>query len=228
MMKDANIKIIKINAGQSNLYVVNKNNRNLMIDAGNHGLQKIDNVLKSHDIEYKDIELVVLTHTHYDHVNLLYELNKKIYTEILVHKAGEKYLKFGQTPDPKNGNAVGKLLLFFNKIGGNGKFKPVVPDTVINGEYFTDRLGFDVNIIPTPGHTPDSISIIIDNKWAFVGDTLFNILPGTIYPIFVDDKDKLKQSWQTLLNLKCDYYFPGHGTKISHDKFIAAYQKLFG
>ena len=227
-MNESTMKIIKINAGQSNLYVINKNNRNLMIDAGNNGLQKIDNVLKTNSINYKEIELIVLTHTHYDHVNLLYELNKKIYCEILVHKAGERYLKFGQTPDPQNGNAIGKFILLLNKIGGKGKFNPVVPDTVISGEYFTDRLGFDVDIIPTPGHTADSISTIVDKKWAFVGDTLFNIIPGRFYPFFVENKEKLKQSWKTLLNLECDYYFPGHGSKISYDRFNAAYQKLFG
>jgi glyoxylase-like metal-dependent hydrolase (beta-lactamase superfamily II) len=227
MMDNERIKILKIPAGRSNLYIVQKNKTCLMIDAGYSGMNKIDKVLKTNNIDYKDIKMVILTHTHYDHVNLLYDLNKKIYAEIVVHRAGEKFLKFGQTPDPKNGTLLGKLLLFANKIGGNGKFKPVVPDTVIDGDVLTNKPGFDINIIPTPGHTKDSITVIVNKKWAFVGDTVFNMFPGNFYPMFVDDKKALKESWEKLLDLQCDYYFPGHGKKISYALLEKAYHKIF-
>jgi len=33
--------------------------------------------------------------------------------------------------------------------------------------------GVDIKVIHTPGHSPDSICLIIDNKWIITGDTLF-------------------------------------------------------
>ena len=222
---DTDIKIIKAPAGRSNVYFIKKNDKCVMIDAGYSGLPKIENIAHSNEIELKKINMLILTHTHYDHVNLLYEINKKIYAEILVHQAGEKYLKFGQNPEPKNPTFLGKIVLFLSKFGGYGKFDPVVPDTVIEGEYSTNKFGFEMKIIPTPGHSDDSITILVDKKWAFVGDTLFHLLPNSLYPMFVDDKEQLRKSWKKLLDLKCEYYFPGHGNKISFTTLEKHYNK---
>ena len=226
MGTEKEIQIIKIPAGISNAYIIKKGENSLMIDTGDKGLGKIESIFHSNNINYRDIFMIVITHTHKDHVNLLYDLNKKLYAEIVVHKDGEEFLKFGQSPDPKNGSLPGKLIYFFSKLFGNNKFKPVVPDTTITGDYFFDKLGFDIRIIYTPGHTKDSLSVIIDKKYAFVGDTLFTIFPRTITPMLIDNKDDLISSWEKLLDLKCDYYFPGHGRKISYEKFLAYYKKF--
>ncbi len=226
MNENKEIQIIKIRAGISNCYIIKNDKKSIMIDSGSKGLNKIENIFRSNNIKYHDIGLIIVTHTHQDHVNLLKDLNKKIGAEILVHKDGEKYLKFGQSPKPKNANIFGKLVLLLNKFGGNDKFKPVVPDTIITNDYYTNKFGFDMTIIHTPGHTNDSLTIIIDNKFAFVGDTLFNIFPNTISPIFIDDPDKLKSSWKRLLDLKCNYYFPGHGDKISWEILKRNFDRL--
>ncbi|MBN2279189.1 MAG: MBL fold metallo-hydrolase [Candidatus Marinimicrobia bacterium] len=222
------IKIIKINAGRSNVYFIKNKSSCIMVDAGFSGLNKIINIANANDINLKKIDMLILTHTHYDHVNLLHELNKIIYTEILVHNAGERFLKFGQTPVPYSRNILGKFLLLMSRIGGPSKFDPVVPDTLIDGDYNTAKFGFDLSIIPTPGHTEDSVSVIIDKKFAFVGDTIFNIFPMTIYPIFVDNREQLQLSWKRLLDLQCEYYFPGHGKKISFDRLKSDYERVFG
>jgi len=224
---ESNVQIIKAPAGRSNVYFIKNEECCVMIDAGFSGLSKIETIANSNGIDFKKINMLILTHTHYDHVNLLYDLNKKIYAEILVHQAGEKYLKFGQNPEPKNPTFLGRLVLLITKFSGAGKFDPVVPDTVIDGEFSTNKFGFDLEIIPTPGHSDDSITIIIDKKWAFVGDTLFHLLPNSLYPMFVDDKVKLKESWKRLLDLNCEYYFPGHGKKISYEMLKKHYKKLF-
>lgn len=226
MKENSEIKIIKIPAGRANCYIIKNGKDCLMIDAGYSGLNKMINIFKDNEIDFRDILMLVLTHTHIDHTNLLYDLNKKIYSEILVHEAGEKYLKFGQTPAPKSGSIIGKSLLFLDKIGGNNKYTPVVPDTVINSDFYTNRLGFDMNIVPTPGHTMDSLTITINEKFAFVGDTLFNVFPWSIYPFFVEDKALLKKSWKKLLDMQCDYYFPGHGEKIPYEKLKRHYDRL--
>lgn len=224
---EQNVQIIKAPAGRSNVYFIKKDDNCVMVDAGYSGLTKIEKIANSNGIDLKKIKMLILTHTHYDHVNLLYDLNKKIYAEIVVHQAGENYLKFGQNPDPKNPSLLGHFVWLLTKIGGNTKFIPVVPDTVIDGEFSTNKFGFDMEVLPTPGHSDDSISIIIDKKWAFVGDTVFHLFPNSLYPMFVDNKEQLKKSWKKLLDLQCEFYYPGHGKKISYDKLIKHYNKLF-
>ena len=72
-------------------------------------------------------------------------------------------------------------------------------------------------IIHTPGHTKGSSCLIFD-KYAFVGDTMFNIM-GKIYPPFANDTNFLIRSWKKLIGLNSDYYYPAHGKRISYGEF---------
>lgn len=49
----------------------------ILIDVGINGLT-IDKKLKEHDINSKDIDIVLLTHTHSDHINGLASFLKRI------------------------------------------------------------------------------------------------------------------------------------------------------
>ena len=64
----------------------------------------------------------------------------------------------------------------------------------------------------TPGHTEGSISLIIDNEIALVGDTMFGAFPGTIFPPFANDESLMVNSWEKLLKTKCKVFIPSHGS----------------
>ena len=57
------------------------------------------------------------------------------------------------------------------------RFKPVEPDILIDNDTNLDYLGFAARILPTPGHTPGSLSVITADGEAFVGDLAINTFP---------------------------------------------------
>jgi hydroxyacylglutathione hydrolase len=56
-----------------------------------------------------------------------------------------------------------------------GAFEPVKPDILISATVSLENLGFDARVIPTPGHTEGSLSILTAAGNAFVGDIAVNL-----------------------------------------------------
>lgn len=145
----------------------------------------------------------------------------------MVHAAEKEYLEKGMTPFP------GGTMLFSKIISGIGntllvsksKYPPVNPDIIIKGEYDLSKFIPDAKVIPTPGHTDGSISLVIGNEVAFVGDTLFNVIPGTVFPPFANDIPELLKSWEKLIATECRTFYPGHGKPISLQKLKDSYEK---
>lgn len=77
----------------------------------------------------------------------------------------------------------------------------------------TDFMGLRGNIQHTPGHTVDSISLIVGED-AFVGDSVRNMLQllGAPYePILYYDRKACHDSWRKLLASGVKRIHPGHG-----------------
>lgn len=86
-------------------------------------------------------------------------------------------------------------------------------------------LGETAELLETPGHTNDSMSILLDGAIAIVGDAMVNFF-GKQYPPFADDEEAVKASWKKLLDTKCELYCPSHGKPINYAGLLAAYQKV--
>ncbi len=92
-------------------------------------------------------------------------------------------------------------------------------DTILNIQNCT------VKIINTPGHSIDSISIIIDDEIAIVGDTLFGKFKNSVFPPFADDVSVMIESWGKLLQTGCKLFLPGHGGEVNRRLLQKEYDK---
>jgi len=79
-------------------------------------------------------------------------------------------------------------------------------------------------VVHTPGHTAGSVSVILDSGAALVGDTLFHLFPGRVYPPFADLPTQLLESWKTLLASDADLFYPAHGRPVTREQL----EKAFG
>ncbi|MDI3485234.1 MBL fold metallo-hydrolase [Methanolobus sp. WCC1] len=220
--------ITPIPMGKSNAYLVSAPDLVILIDTGcSKNLKPLEQVLRQKELQITDINYIVVTHAHYDHVGHLAEIREKSGAKVLAHRDAVDYLKNGHTPFPK-----GTMLLFkiisnagnrFFSVGG--KFTPVKPDILIEGDYDLLKSELTIRIIHTPGHTSGSVCLIINDESAIVGDTLFNVLPETVYPPFANDENELIKSWEKLLATGCSVFYPGHGKPFSRDKFRKCFEK---
>jgi hydroxyacylglutathione hydrolase len=69
------------------------------------------------------------------------------------------------------------------------------------------------------------MSVIIENDIAIVGDTLFGILPGSVFSPFGQDLSQMIESWGLLVGTGCKAFLPAHGGERSLDLLSEQYRK---
>ncbi len=186
------MQIIPITYRSTNYYILDNGKVKLLVDAGWPGtLGEFKHVLQKMDVKTESINYVLPTHYHPDHAGLVQEL-KEMGVKLIVI---EEQLPF--IP----------LLLKYIKQGV--QHKPIKLDdnivlSITNCRAFLDKLGFNGHIVHTPGHSDDSITLVLDTGEAFTGD-----LPPNY---FSSEKDNpVNKSWMKLYNLGAVKIYPAHG-----------------
>lgn len=182
--------------------------------------EKFIKALDRQGIKVSDIRYILLTHHHDDHAGLVMELTGQCDARVIAHeKAAEPLAKganeLGETP-----NRRVKLVIALAKLsGGMTSFPPAVlrdEDLVVSGDdnHLLRNIGIDGKVLCTPGHTQDSVSIVLDDGNAFVGDLASNAfrVAGTKHrPYFIDSLDDLLDSWRKILDEGSETIYPVHG-----------------
>lgn len=223
----SNCLIYQILKGSSNVFLVWDKNKYILIDTGRKtSWQKLSrNINKI--VSKNSLSHIILTHTHFDHAENATHIKKKYKTKIVTHKSEAEYLKQGDSPLPKGTNVITGFLVDMLGIRLQSRFKyeSAEPDIMVDDKHDLNLLGSNGYIIHTPGHTKGSISVIIDNEVALVGDAMFGVFKGSVFPPFADDQGILVESWGKLLQTGCSIFLPGHGSEISRNLLQKQYDK---
>lgn len=223
-----NCQITQILSGRSNAYLIEKEDNIILVDTGKKSaLKKLSQNLKKLNIDINRINCLVLTHTHFDHCQSAWEIKEKSGCKIIVSGKASEFIQDGYTPLPHGTNMFTKLISGAGKFVGKRNFgyTPFKPDVLIENDFVPDNFGSKIKIIETPGHSVDSISLLLDEEIAIVGDTVFGIFKNSVFPPFSDDIEKMIESWRKLLNSNCSVFLPGHGKEIKRDLLQNEYLK---
>jgi len=220
------VEIVQVLNGRSNAYLIVSENECVLVDTGKESafrrLQENNEALK---LPKENIDLLILTHTHFDHCQNAFALRKQFNCEIVMSENEAEYAEQGFTPLPKGTFPITR---FISKLGnriGKSRFgyQPFVPDRLVSCELNLEA--FRIILIPTPGHSKGSISVIVDNEIALVGDTLFGVFRKSVFPPFADDVNGMIASWGRLLETNCATFLPGHGKEIKQELLLGEYKK---
>ena len=157
-------------------------------------IKKIDRV----NLDPMDIKHCIITHFHIDHIAACYDLkqfNKKV--NFYAHELDAEAIE-------EEGHGKETAAKWYGV-----EYKPVRLTKRLKGDLEILNFGiYDFQCIHTPGHTPGSISILIeteDHKKILFGQDLHGpIIPG------VSDYEDYQNSLQKLLDLKADILCEGH------------------
>lgn len=220
-----------IRLGTCNTYLIPGNKGFILIDAGNRNKgATFKRRLKSLSITPGDIRLIVITHVHFDHVGSCLAIKSLTQAKVMVHQAERDLLEKGVVVIPPG-------ITPFHRIAGvlgNRYFKhffqfPAVPVDI--GTLYKTSLedfGIDGIVIPTPGHTRGSLSVLLKSGEAFVGDLAVNYFPlgiGGYLPPYGENIPQILSGWETLLKAGAKIIYPGHGFPISAARLITALKK---
>ncbi|HPM88767.1 MAG TPA: MBL fold metallo-hydrolase [Bacteroidales bacterium] len=206
-------KVIQILSGRSNVFLLANNQSRILIDTGPGSMwtalqRRLDR------LQIRQVDLLILTHSHFDHAANAARIKEKYKARVIIHQTETKYLASGDNILPVGTNIVAKFLVKtiakqFNSIAG---YSPCDYDITFDYSFELTDYGFNGYLVHTPGHTQGSISVIIDNEIALVGDTMFGIFWGTVFPPFASDQNLLIKSWGKLLETRCRLFIPSHGS----------------
>ncbi len=179
-------------------------------------------------IATSDIKYLLLTHHHDDHAGFAAELVRRTGCQVIAHRNAVLPLKQGKSEgtDKSVTRRSQIALTFYTLVHKEFNFPPLTlteRDIVIEGDNdsFLKGIGVDGVILHTPGHTRDSISVLLSDGSAFVGDAAMNFLQWTGMghrPIVIEDINTVYESWRKLRERGARVIYPAHGRPFSATK----------
>ena len=218
---------MKITYNSTNYYLIPCNDGFLLIDAGWNGLLRVF-LEKLHSIGIAPVQIkyILLTHHHHDHAAIVQELRKMTEAKLIVHKEQLPYLKAGFT-DYKKLKQYNRISRPFIKY----QYRPIdfdAADVIVDSDIddvSLRNIGVQGKIVLTPGHSHDSISVLLDNGNAYIGDLAMNmnsmkLLGKAPFLIEAEDYLQVNQSLRKLVNLGVTLFYPSHGEVVTQEKIV--------
>ncbi len=172
--------MIRLRYGNTNTFYIS----GLLVDTDYAGtLPAFYRALKGASLQVRDIRYVLATHFHPDHMGLVGELARQG-VQLLLVDTQLPHVHFSDTIFARDG-------IPFTAVDESRA--EVI--TCAGSREFLTGLGISGEIIHTPSHSPDSISLVLDDGDCLVGD-----LEPYEYIAAYDDNAQLKKDWSLLLS----------------------------
>lgn len=189
----------------------------VLVDAGAPGHAGVlKGALDRLRIRPERVGLVVITHGHWDHMGSARAIKGLTGARIAMHRHDARWLEGGEKRLPPGITSWGRWLMRFHRV-----FLPLIRIPGVEVDILLDDEGMDLapygvpgRVVHTPGHTPGSVSVLLDSGEAFVGDLLMNRMPLRRTPglgILGEDADLMKDSLLKLAALGAKVLYPAHG-----------------
>ncbi len=231
------MQVIPLDLGMVKAFAVTAPGTVVLVDAGLPGQEElIGERLRQAGIRPADLRLVVITHAHFDHFGSARALRERTGAKILVHRLDAGALREGSQAFPASFNLVGEVfgavIRFGNRLGALGR-RPaaasvgVEPDIVVEGEYDLRPFGLAGRLLPTPGHTPGGVSVLLDSGEAIVGDLIGTFLkPHTpALPLWGNDRRELCRSIRRVMAARPAWVHAAHAARFSLADLEAAFPR---
>jgi ribonuclease/clavin/mitogillin len=185
--------IVNVGYRSTNYWVVSAGRSRLLFDLGRPGtMGMLQAELKRMDVPLEEIRCGFASHYHIDHAGLVQELKL----------AGVRILVFEtQLPAIPPMKAFTKPQDHYLEI----ETAEIVPLSFAESRPVLRGIGIAGEVLPTPGHSADSVSLLLEDGSVFTGD-----LPAEDIPE-AGDADLVRASWRLLREKGARTVYPAHG-----------------
>lgn len=216
-------KIHSLKFGINCCYII-QSKGTIMIDGGPpNAIKRFKKYLDELSIDPSKIQLIILTHTDFDHAGSAKDFKEFTGAKVLIHKNESEYLENGTMNWAPGVTTWGKISRFiFKPLFAGKKIPGLQADIVMEDDEFPlHEFGIDGKVIFTPGHSPGHVSMVLENGDCFAGCMVHNIRLFTHrpdFPIYADNIAQLKKSWEKLIAKGVKTIYPGHGKSFHVNK----------
>ncbi len=187
------MNIVNVGYDSTNYYVIGSGKDRLLVDVGWPGtLGKLQANLKRKGIAIEEIRYLLATHYHPDHAGLVQEVkNKGVRLMVMEGQAGAiPALKQWMKPE-----------MHYVDIDSRDN----TPVALAESRSFLAKLGIGGEVVHTPGHSDDSVTLVLDTGDAFTGDLQSESRADE------SSIDAVKKSWEKIRSMNTKTIHPGHG-----------------
>lgn len=191
-MDPTKLTIVNVGYRSTNYWVISARSSRFLVDVGWPGsLGEMRANLERMDVPIKEIRYALATHYHIDHAGLGQEM-KQAGVPLLVidlQVAAIPLMKESAKPQDR----YVEITTHDNVTISCEESRSVLEGVGIPGE-----------IVHTPGHSDDSVSLLLDDGSAFTGDLT--------HPLLLSENDAVgAASWELLRERGARRVYPGHG-----------------
>jgi glyoxylase-like metal-dependent hydrolase (beta-lactamase superfamily II) len=190
---DRGLTIVNVGYRSTNFWVLSAGTSRLLVDLGWMGqFGALEAELKRKDIPLAEITHGFATHYHGDHAGAAQDLKNQGMRLIVTPEQVPHITTMKQWMKPADHYTEIRL-----------DDNVVVP--LAESRAFLRKLGFDGQLVHTPGHSDDSVSLLLDSGEVFTGDLT--------HPALITDAEAevTTRSWRALKELGASVVYAGHG-----------------
>lgn len=193
MSRTAPLSIVNVGYRSTNFWVVSSASTRLLIDLGWPGMMgALEAELKRKGVKLTEISHGFATHFHIDHAGAAQDLKNRG-MRLMVTPEQVPFIhemkKFAKPADHYTAIALHDNVVV----------------TIADSRHFLATLGISGELVHTPGHSDDSVSVLLDTGEVFTGDLT--------HPSFMSEEtmDVVTASWRELRVRGAKMVYAGHG-----------------
>ncbi|MBN1413676.1 MAG: MBL fold metallo-hydrolase [Bacteroidales bacterium] len=215
-------RVYQVLKGRCNVFLVSNGTNCMLVDTGRKNKWNELSKKLSSCYSIKHLDALILTHTHFDHAENAARVASKYNAPIVVHESEAAFLQEGSSQLPARPIVLERILKtnLGQWIQKRIRYEPASASVLVTEKLDLSIYGFLGYIMHTPGHSSGSQCVIIDDEVAFVGDTMYGVLPNNVKPPFYNNAEQLKKSIKRLSQTGCKVFYPSHGRPLKKSLVI--------
>jgi glyoxylase-like metal-dependent hydrolase (beta-lactamase superfamily II) len=185
--------IVNVGYRSTNFWVVSAGQNRLLVDLGWPGrAAELFANLERKGVPLGEIRYGLATHYHIDHAGAAQDLKKRGVPLLVLEQQVDAIPRMKQWTKPADNYT--EITTHDNVVISTADSRAVLK-----------RMGIDGEILHTPGHSDDSVSVVLDMGCAFTGDLTLERM------VAEEDPAVVARSWQLLRDRGVTTIYAGHG-----------------
>ncbi len=186
--------IYELHYSSTNTYLIEGERGRILLDTGWAGtFPAFCRACGELGVSVQSIDYILITHFHPDHMGIAQEI-ADLGPVILVMDAQQGYIHAA--------DAIFEKEAKYRFVPVNDAGVKIIP--LSESREFLETLGISGEILHTPGHSDDSISLYLDEGTVFAGDL------DPMYELELHHNDLVEKSWNKILERKPGKVYYGH------------------
>jgi len=197
------LTVVNVGYRSTNFWVISAGRSRLLVDIGWPGsMGTMRAALQQMDVPLAEIRYALATHYHIDHAGLGEEFKRAGVPLLVMDLQVDAIPRMKTWIKPQDGyleiTAAGNVVI-----------------SCAASRSLLSRIGIAGEILPTPGHSDDSVSLLLDNGAAFTGDLTH------LARVAYEDSVVVAASWRLLRERGATHIYPGHGPAQPIEAYLA-------